>query len=274
VAGAFASGHEVCALSHQDIELTAVDSVQQCLGRLRPDLVINVAAMHQVESCEQEPPRAYAVNALGPRNLASVTRELGAELIQVSTDYVFDGGKATPYTEDDPPSPLNVYGNSKLAGEHFVRAGNPRHVVLRTSALYGRHPCRAKGGENFVDRMLRKGREGAEVRVVDHERVSPTSTWELAGQIVAISDAGVYGLFHATSEGSCSWHEFAREIFSAAGLAVTLRVAGPREFPAKVPRPFYSVLENQALKRAGLNRLRHWREGLHAYLKTSRDAVA
>lgn len=269
-----AGGGEVCALTHQDLELSAFDSVAACLRALRPDVVVNTAAMHHVENCERDPPQAYAVNAVGARHLAAVAQDLGAVLIHVSTDYVFDGSKPRPYTEDDLPLPLNVYGNSKLAGEYFVRTGSEKHIILRTSALYGRHPCRAKGGDNFVDRMLRLGRERGEVRVVASETVSPTSTRDLARQIAALSDAGVYGLFHATAEGSCTWHEFACEIFAAAGLPVRCLAAGAGDFPAKVPRPAYSVLENAKLKRAGLNRFGHWREGLHAYLAQTCSAVA
>jgi dTDP-4-dehydrorhamnose reductase len=274
VVEAFAASAEVNSLTHQDVELSALDSVASCLGTIHPDIVINTAAMHHVENCERDPERAYAINALGARNLATVTRDIGAVLIHVSSDYVFDGRKACPYIEADLPLPLNVYGNSKLAGEHFVRVGNEKHIVLRTSALYGRQPCRAKGGSNFVDLMLRLGRERGEVRVAAGEIVSPTSTRDLARQIVVLSDRGIYGLFHATAEGSCSWHEFACEIFASVGLPVRCLVAGPNEFPAKVPRPAYSVLENARLKQAGLNQFRPWREGLHVYLEQTYAAIA
>jgi dTDP-4-dehydrorhamnose reductase len=230
--------------------------------------------MHHVEGCEMNPERAYAVNAIGARNLAEVTQDLGATLVHVSTDYVFNGSKDSPYTEDDLPLPLSVYGNTKLAGEYFVRTGNPKHVVLRASALYGRHPCRAKGGNNFVDLMLRLGRERGEVRVVANEVVTPTSTRELAQQIVALSEAGAYGLFHASAEGECSWHAFAQEIFLLANVPVRCLIAGHDEFPAKVPRPSYSVLENASLKRFGLNRFRDWQEGLRVYLEQTRALVA
>jgi dTDP-4-dehydrorhamnose reductase len=274
VVAAFAAHGEVHSLTHQDLELAALDSVTTCLNTLRPDVVVNTAAMHNVENCERDPTQAFAVNSLGARNLAAVTRRLGALLIHVSTDYVFNGSKRSPYTEDDHPLPLNVYGNSKLAGEHFVRTGNEKHIVLRTSALYGRRSCRAKGGSNFVDLMLRLGRERGEVRVVAGETVSPTSTLDLARQILTLSDANVYGLFHATAEGSCSWHEFACEIFAASRLPVRCLVAEAKEFPAKVSRPAYSVLENAKLSQIGLNQFRNWREGLHAYLEQACSVVA
>ena len=139
-----------------------------------------------------------------------------------------------------------------------MREINPRHHVLRTAALYGNRPCRAKGGQNFVDLMLRLARERGRVRVVDNEFTSPTATADLARQIVVLSRSGAYGLYHATAEGSCSWHGFAHEIFRVADVSVTLEVASPNEFPAKVPRPAYSVLENRGLKSHNLNRFRPW----------------
>jgi dTDP-4-dehydrorhamnose reductase len=196
---------------------------------------------------------------------------LGAVLIHVSTDYVFDGSKRSPYEETDCPLPLNVYGNTKLAGEHFVRCVLDKHFVVRTSGLYGKAPCRAKGGRNFVDLMLKLARERGEVRVVDSEWVTPTSTRELARQIVVLSRSDAYGLYHATAEGACSWHEFAREIFAITNTPVRLKVAGANEFPAKVPRPTYSVLENRALKLQGLNALGTWQDGLREYLGASQS---
>jgi len=267
VVAAFADkGFDTMVLTHADVELASLESVADCLRGLNPDVVVNTAAMHHVENCELNPQQAYAVNALGTRHLALITAELGAQFIHVSTDYVFDGRKGSPYIEEDAPLPLNVYGNSKLAGEYFVRSLNPKHFVIRTSALYGKHPCRAKGGQNFVDLMLRLGRERGRVRVVDSEFVSPTSTSDVARQIVALSRSDAYGLYHATAEGSCSWYDFACEIFAVAGLEVSVEVASPTEFPAKVPRPHYSVLENSALKSASLNLFEPWQAGLHTYL--------
>ncbi len=275
VAEAFARrGDEVTALTHEEIELSNPESVRACLGSGNIDAVVNTAAMHHVEKCEQDPARAFAVNALGARNLALVTRETGAVLVHVSTDYVFDGSKDEPYVEEDAPLPLNVYGNSKLAGEHFVRTLNPRHHVLRTSAIYGKHPCRAKGGLNFVELMLKLGRERGRVRVVDSEFVSPTPTADIARQIVVLGDSDAFGLHHATAEGSCSWHRFATEIFAMAGLSVQVEVADPSEFPAKVPRPRYSVLENRRLKAAGLNVFQPWEAGLAEYLGAMQGALA
>jgi dTDP-4-dehydrorhamnose reductase len=274
IAQAFAeSGDSVSAFTHADVEISDADAILARMRDLQPQIIVNTAAMHHVEKCEQDPQSAFAANALGARNLALAACELEAALVHISTDYVFDGSKKTPYEESDLPKPLNVYGNTKLAGEHFVQAIAPKHYVLRTSALYGKAPCRAKGGLNFVELMLKLARERGEVRVVASEVVTPTPTRELAQQVAALSRSGAYGLYHATAEGSCSWYEFAREIFSITNTPCRLNAAGPGEFPAKVPRPSYSVLENSELKRHGLNLFRHWQHGLQEYLG-QRELVA
>lgn len=261
-----ANGDEVSSVTHADVELSSIDSVSKLLTAIRPDLIVNTAAMHHVDKCEAEPDRAFAVNSIGARNLACVARDMNAVLTHISTDYVFDGAKQTPYVEQDAPRPLNAYGNTKLAGEYFVRSIMDQHFVLRVSAIYGKKPCRAKGGLNFVELMLKLAKERGKVRVVADEFVSPTRTADIAKQIVALSRSDNYGLYHATSEGCCSWHEFAAEIFRLANVPVALEVARPDEFPAKVARPKYSVLENQALKQRKLNIMRPWQVGLAEYL--------
>jgi dTDP-4-dehydrorhamnose reductase len=257
---------EVITLNHSDVEITALESVQLALERIRPDLVINAAAFSNVDRCESEPMTAFAANALGARNVARAADGVGAVLVHISTDYVFDGRQKIPYTEDDPVAPLNVYGNTKLAGEYFVRAAARRHFIVRVSAIYGHHPCRGKGGLNFVELMLKLAREKKEVRVVDDEFVSPTPTVQIARQLVALSRSPDYGLYHATCEGSCSWFEFAAAIFDLTRTKVAMERARPGEFPAKAPRPKYSVLENKALKSRSLNVFTHWKEGLESYL--------
>jgi dTDP-4-dehydrorhamnose reductase len=267
VVRAFAeNGDTVCALTHAAIELANVDSVFNAVRELKPQVIVNTAAMHHVEKCETDAARAFAVNAMGSRHLALAANDIRAVLVHVSTDYVFDGAKRSPYVEQDAPRPLNVYGNSKLAGEYFVRSMADKHFVVRTSAIYGKNPCRAKGGLNFIELMLKLAKERRSVRVVDSEVVSPTPTMDVAKQIVALSRSDAYGLYHATAEGSCSWYAFAREIFGLTNTKTNLEIAGPNEFPAKVPRPTYSVLENQGLKSQGLNAFRPWQDGLREYL--------
>lgn len=260
--------HEVIALGHSEIQIESASSVANVFHAYRPEVVVNTAAFHNVERCEQDPAAALAINALGARNLAKNSSEIGATLIHISTDYVFDGSKNEPYVESDLPLPLNVYGNSKLAGENFVRTLAAKHYILRTSGLYGTSPCRAKSGLNFVQLMLRLASERGVVKVVQDEYVTPTFTKDLANQIVLLAHSEAYGLYHATAEGSCSWYEFATEIFRITNTEVELLAANESDFPAKVPRPKYSVLENQSLKNHGLNRMRPWFAGLQEYLAT------
>jgi dTDP-4-dehydrorhamnose reductase len=267
VSAAFsAEGYTVTSFTHEDLEISSLESVRTSFAALHPAIVVNTAAYHNVDKCEAEPGLAFAINGIGARNLAQVTAETGATLLHVSTDYVFDGKKNTPYVEDDMPAPLNVYGNTKLSGEFFVRSTNPRHFVVRASAIYGENPCRAKGGLNFVELMLKLSRERKELRVVDDEFVTPTPTTQIARQLVALSRSSDYGLYHATAEGRCSWYEFAAAIFELTKTNIRLEPARPGEFPAKVPRPKYSVLENRALKSKSLNVFTHWKEGLENYL--------
>lgn len=260
------NGDTVQELTHEEIEIADLDSTTRVLDERQPQLVVNTAAMHHVDNCENDPPKAFAVNALGARNLGIAAAKVDAALMHVSTDYVFDGAKGRPYVEEDAPRPLNVYGITKLAAEHFARTANQKHFVVRTSGLYGSSPCRAKGGLNFVELMLKLAKERGEVRVVDSETVTPTCTAELARQMVRLGHSESYGLYHATAEGSCSWYQFAREIFTLTGTTVRLEVAPPGAFPNKVARPTYSVLENQALKARGLNIFRPWQESLREYL--------
>lgn len=259
-------GDDVTGLTHPDIEVSSESSVHTVLAAIKPDIIVNTAAMHHVEKCEGDPTGSFAVNGIGARNVARWASVHGAAVAYISTDYVFGGDKLLPYVETDLPAPLNVYGITKLAGEQFSTQWNPRHFVLRVSGLYGLNPCRAKGGLNFVELMLKFGRERDFVRIVADEYVSPTPTVQVADQIVRLSRTEAYGLFHATTEGYCSWYEFAAEIFAISGAKIRLEKALPGEFPAKVPRPKYSVLENSALKSHCLNAFTDWREGLHRYM--------
>ncbi len=261
-------GQDVLPLTIRQVDITDDGQVRRALDGSALDVIVNTAAMHHVEKCEADPARAFAVNALGPRRLALAANDIGARLVQVSTDYVFAGAGKAPYLESDLPLPLNAYGTSKLAGELFVRALARKHYVVRVSGLYGLHLCLEKGGLNFVDLMLKLAREREEVRVVDDEVLTPTSTREVARQLRSMLEADAEnGLYHATAEGSCSWFEFAREIFRLIGSAIQLNRAAPGEFPMKVPRPKYSVLENAHLKQLGLNVMRPWPEALAEYLR-------
>lgn len=267
VCAAFAEGgHEVIPINHDTADIADYDSIQSSLGLSTPEVIVNTAAMHNVDACEADPVKSFLVNGIGARNLSLVANELDAKLFYISTDYVFDGSKKAPYVENDFPLPLNAYGNSKLAGESFVRSIARKHFVLRVSGLYGLNPCRAKGGNNFVKLMLKLSREREEVRVVDDEVLTPTFTEDIARQIVAMTEMETYGLYHVTAQGSCSWYRFAAEIFKLSGAGVKLSIARPDEFPIKVARPKYSVLENAALKSLGMDLMPDWQDGLKRYL--------
>lgn len=263
-------GHEVIALNHDTFEVSNTDVVSQVLRNISPDLVVNTAAMHNVEACEENPALSFAVNAIGPKNLALASNEMGFVLVHISTDYVFDGTKQSPYVETDTPSPLNVYGNTKLSGELFVRSIARKYFVLRVSGLYGMNPCRAKGGRNFVTLMLDLAKKRDEVHVVDDEVLTPTFTQDVARQILHLSQVTDYGLYHVAAQGGCSWYGFARKIFALTNSSVRLAKAAPGEFPTKVPRPKYSVLENRALQSVGLDIMPHWSSSLERFLNLVR----
>ncbi len=263
-----AQGHEVIELNHNRFDIADLGQSRASIQDARPELIVNAAAVHQLEYCEQNPAKAFEVNAFGARNLAILSDELRFRFVQISTDYVFDGAKRRPYVETDLPCPLNVYGNSKVSAELFTQAISRRHFVVRVSGLYGSAPCRGKGGKNFVQLMLHLAKERGKVRVVNDEVLTPTYTRDLASQVLALATTEAYGLYHATPNGECSWYDFARTIFELAEVRVELEVADPSEFPAKTSRPKYSVLDRRKLRSTGCDVMPHWKEGLKRYLKT------
>jgi len=249
-------------------EVTGVDLPEYDISRPLDlpgewDLILHAAAWTDVDGAEADPQGAAAVNVGGTRNVAA----LPGPLLYFSTDYVFDGRKGAPYVEADPVSPLNVYGASKVAGEHAVLAYCRRSYVVRSCGLYGIDVCRAKG-ENFVTKMLRLAREQGEVAVVDDEIVTPTWTFGLARQIrrLCTRDDVPHGIVHASSQGHCSWYEFAAEIFRQAGVDAKLHSARVADFPSPIRRPHYSVLENRALASAGADEMPDWQTALSQHL--------
>ena len=254
------------SLTHTDIEISNLDSVSRVLTEMKPDLVINTAAYHKVDDCEKNPGRSFQVNAVGAWNLAVVTESLKADLVHISTDYVFDGKKRSPYVETDLPNPLNVYGVTKVAGEHFIAANSSRYYIVRSSGLYGHNKCRAKG-RNFIDTMLMLAKEKKEVRVVKDEVLTPTYTYHLAQQIRELVKSQAYGLYHATNNGLCSWYEFACAIFKHAGISINIVPTTTKEFMSPIKRPHYSVLENAALQALRIDHMPQWQESLKHYFE-------
>jgi dTDP-4-dehydrorhamnose reductase len=267
---------DAIGLGHADVEVADGDSVLRAVRAHQPSVVINTSAYHRVDEVESEPERAFAVNAVGARNVALAAKEVDASLVHLSTDYVFSGKSRRPYVENDAPEPANVYGVSKLAGELLIRYAWPKHFVVRTSGLYGIAGASGKGG-NFVETMLRLAREGRDVRVVNDQTVSPTYTVHLARQIAALVGTTSYGLYHATAQDECTWLAFAERIFELSGSHPrTLSPQSTAESGAKATRPAYSVLDNAALRANGLDLMPSWKDGLAAYLAeraTRRAAV-
>lgn len=250
---------------HVDIRDSA--AVRRLVEEVHPDIVINTAAAHNVAQCEEDPGLAFSVNALGVWHLAEACRTCRAGLVHISTDYVFGRDEQRrPYVETDLPGPVNVYGASKLAGEHLIGASGVEHIIVRSAALYGSAPCRAKGGRNFVTTMLELARRKPEVRVVIDEVTTPTFAAVLARQIHVLAVKGEAGLYHATCQGSCSWYEFAQAIFEERGVTTPLIPEHAAGFPSPVRRPAYSVLENRHAQQQGLDIMPSWREALRAYL--------
>jgi dTDP-4-dehydrorhamnose reductase len=243
-----------------EIDITSLESTERILRTLKPQVVINCAAFTDVDGCETDTETAMQVNGEGVAHLAMVSREIGARLVHVSTDYVFDGSKGSPYVEEDAPCPLGVYGESKLAGE-MNAAFNPDYLIVRTQWLYGLH------GKNFVETMLRLAGEKDQLSVVDDQIGSPTWTVDLASAISALLKTGQRGIYHAANAGFCSWNGFARAIFEESGLEVTVNGMTTDELNRPARRPLYSTLDCSKLLRDSGFRPQPWRSALKAYLQ-------
>lgn len=244
-----------------ELDITNIDAVMELARKVKPYAIINCAAHTGVDACETEADKAYRINAIGPRNLSIAAAETKAKLVQVSTDYVFDGFGDKPLTEFDKTNPQGMYGATKLAGENFVKDFADRYFIIRTAWLYGE-------GKNFVKTMLRLSEDRDTVTVVGDQYGTPTSADELAKAICHLFPTENYGLFHGTCEGSCNWAEFAEEIFRLAGKDTKVKHITTEEFGAPAPRPAYSVLENYMLKLTTDFRFADWHDAIVAYMNT------
>lgn len=247
------------------LDITDVDAVMELVRTEQPDVIINCAAHTNVDLCEKQWDSAYKINAIGPRNLSIAATAVGAKMIHVSTDYVFEGNGTRPYTEFDAPNPISAYGKTKLEGERFVQEFADRYFILRTAWLYGE-------GKNFVKTMLRLAETHDEVSVVDDQVGSPTSAVELARMIHYLEKTDNYGIFHATCEGDTNWADFAETIFKKAGKVTKVRHVSSEEYakmnPASAKRPAYSILDNYMLRLTGDYRMADWQDALDEYMKT------
>lgn len=243
-----------------ELDITSVDRVLELVRQVRPYAIINCAAHTGVEACETDRENAYRINAVGPRNLSIAATEVGAKLIHISTDYVFEGNGTKPYIEFDTPNPQGMYGATKLAGEQFVQQFAKDYFIIRTAWLYG-------DGKNFVKTMLRLSETNSEVRVVGDQFGTPTSTVELAKAISVLLPTENYGLFHGTCEGACSWADFASEIFRLAGRDTKVNYITTAEYPTPAVRPAYSVLENYMFRLTTDFRFAQWQDAAAAYVR-------
>ena len=255
---------EAVGLTHADIEVSGCKAESRLI-ELKPAVVVNTAAFHRTEACEDDAPRAFAVNSLGAFHVAKASRALEAVNIYQSTDYVFSGGKGVSYSEEDEADPINVYGASKLAGEKITAGYSTKYYVVRSSSLFGVAGSSGKGG-NFVESILKQARAGAEIRVVNDITMSPTYTKDLAAAIVEmIKRKPPYGVYHVTNSGSCTWWQFASDIVRLAGLEVEVKKSSSADRISKVRRPSISALSNSKLAGFGI-KMRDYKDALRDYL--------
>jgi len=255
--------HDVIGFTHESLEVSDYDSCLK-LKEHHPDVIINTAAFHKTDQCEDELVRTFSVNTIGARNVTMISKEIGATMVFISTDYVFDGNKKEPYTEDDPTNPINSYGISKLAGELYTKQ-NPKHYITRTASLFGKAGASGKGG-NFVETMITKAKNNEAINVVNDMWMSPTYTKDAAEIIKRILESELpFGIYHASNQGFCTWFQFSEEIFRMAGLSPVLRPVETGQLNTKAKRPRFSALKSAKLQECGIT-VRGWKEALRDYL--------
>ncbi|MBV9466286.1 MAG: dTDP-4-dehydrorhamnose reductase [Solirubrobacterales bacterium] len=254
-------GSEAVSLARTQLDITDAPAVKRALAELRPEVIFNCAAYHNLDQCEADPGRSFAVNVDGVRNLCGSR----ARLVHLSTNYVFDGRRPEPYDEHDLPAPRSIYAISKLAGEYAALAYGERSLVVRSAGLYGLHGSASKGG-NFVQRMLARARETGALQVVADQRLQPTYTGDLADALLDAVRRDADGVLHLTAGGDCSWHQFTEAIVELAGLDVPVRASATTVTPGGVDRPLNGVLARPRADSLGIPALPHWRDGLERYM--------
>ncbi|MEJ3718862.1 dTDP-4-dehydrorhamnose reductase [Paenibacillus polymyxa] len=260
-------GHDVVGYDREQLDITDMDQTMKIVGQYQPDAVIHCAAYTAVDAAETDMDTAYQVNAAGTRNMVLAAEEVGAKLVYISTDYVFDGTAEQPYHEYDNTNPQSIYGKSKRAGEVLTETLSSRYFIVRTSWVYGLY------GNNFVKTMLKLGQEKSQLQVVNDQKGSPTYTVDLARFLAELIQTEKYGVYHASNSGSCTWYEFTQAIFQDAAeildakITAKLDPCSTAQFPRPAARPRNSVMEHIAIRANGFNDLRDWREGLQDFLQ-------
>lgn len=260
-------GHRIHAPGRDELDIESKESCERAIEELRPDVVINTAAFHNVPQCEAEPLRAFAVNCQAVRDLAAICRRMGTLFVTFSTDYVFGGEKRTPYQEDDKPAPLQMYGVSRLAGEHIALATAPEHtLVVRTCGLYGISGAVSKGG-NFVDKRIADASHLSEVEMGSDQVVSPTFTGDLADAVLRLIEHPQRGsgIYHLVNEGECTWSEFTETIYRILGIDIRVKAVDRGGMSGDMRRPLYSALANTRAQSLGIV-MPHWHDALERYL--------
>lgn len=242
------------------LDITNENNVNEVINTYKPKIVINCAAYTAVDKCETDKENAYKINALGAKYLAIATNAIGSGIVQISTDYVFDGESDIPLLETDKVNPQTIYGSTKLQGEILVKENNPKHYIIRTAWLYG-------NGNNFVKTMLKLSETNKVLKVVNDQKGTPTSTVDLARVVIKLIENKSYGLYHCTCKGECTWYDFAKEIFKIKGINIEVTPCTTEEFPRPAKRPKYSVLKNSGLENSIGDITREWKESLEEYLK-------
>ncbi len=251
--------NSVVAVDLDELDIANLSDVLAFFEKEKPDAVINCAAFTNVNLCETEKDLAFRANAQGPRNLAIAAKKIGAKLIHVSTDYVFDGEGSVPYVEWDIPSPKSVYGASKYLGEEYIKQFTDKYFIVRTSWLYGYY------GNNFVKTIVKIASEKHACRVVSDQRGNPTNAADLAHHLIKLLPTEEYGIYHGTGNGECSWFDFAKEIVSLAGIDADVSPCTTEEYPTPAKRPSYSSLDNMMFRASVGDEFRHWQEALKSF---------
>lgn len=256
------------AFDIDELDITNLKAVRKSVKDGKYTHIINCAAYTDVNNCESDGKAAYALNAIGARNLAIAAEECGAEIAHVSTDYVFSGqNQESPYTVYDIPSPVSAYGKTKLAGEGYIRDFSSKYYIVRTAWLYGRN------GENFVSKIIKLASQRDEIKVVNDQVGSPTNAEDLAKSLIKLISTGEYGIYHCTGKGKCSWYDFAKRIVKLSGENCEVKPCTTDEFPTPARRPAYSVLDNSALAEIGIDVARDWEEALSDFISKKPEKV-
>jgi dTDP-4-dehydrorhamnose reductase len=258
----FENDHSVVAVDIDTLDITNIGAVRELIRQVQPEVLINCAAFTQVDKCETQKEAAWAANVTGPENLAICAKESKTRLIHISTDYVFDGKKKPPepYIESDAVNPLSYYGKTKLEGERAIESHTDNFVILRTAWLYGFY------GNNFLKTILRKALSGAPLKVINDQYGSPTWSFRLACQIKRVVENTAQGIYHATSEGHCTWFELAKYFLEKMNVPHDIKPCRTDEYTTPAVRPGNSILENRRLKAEGFNIMKHWQEELDEFI--------